>query len=293
VGLQPGRCGKWLVLVAVTGLFLSGCRQSLTKPSLRLLPLGERCGNPWGPEANSRREANPAAHEPASPQIAEWVAFGRQLLLPGDIVLRLGHTRLIPALDLSRVLSHATDSPFSHVGIVSVEADRVFVYDVERTGVHKIPFEHWMLDVYQGVFAVKRLQEPYRDRIPLALAYCEEVYRAQVPFDASFKLSDDALYCSEMVQKAFAAAGLDLCQPVPLCCLPNFERYRMLAAVLEKVTKISLQEPVYVPGNDRYGLYASPLLETVYASPETANPNRSRQQPPRCFMAGEIEKCAE
>ena len=142
-----------------------------------------------------------------------------------------------------------------------------------------------MLDVCEGVFAVKRLRPEFRDRIPQALAYCEGVYQARVPFDRAFTLDDDALYCVEMVEKAYESAGLALSDPVPLCCLPNYACHRSLAFLLQKTTGLRVEEPTYVPGNARYGLYASPLLETVYESPEAANPKWSHHKPPRCAPA--------
>lgn len=283
---RGGRCVRWksLVVAGLVGLILSGCK-AFTTASLRPLPFRERFGNPWAAQANARREAQPQAARHVSLKMAQGKEFGRQILADGDIVLRLGRSCRIHFLDVSRVLAGAGDSPFSHVGLVCREGDRVWVYDIESPGVRKIPFESWRVDVYQEVFAVKRLRPEFRDRIPEILAYCDALYHAKVRFDYSFKLNDDAYYCTEMISKAFASAGLYLSEPVPLRCLPNYPRYRCLATVLQVVTRIRVTEPAYVPGNSSYGLYASPLLETVYESPEATNPKRSRQCPPRCATA--------
>ena len=41
------------------------------------------------------------------------------------------------------------------------------------------------------------------------LGYCREVYHRQVPFDFLLAADDAAIYCVEMTEKAFRAAGTD------------------------------------------------------------------------------------
>ncbi|HZT80741.1 MAG TPA: YiiX/YebB-like N1pC/P60 family cysteine hydrolase [Gemmataceae bacterium] len=266
---------------AVAALLLAGCHW-LTTPSLCTLPPGQRHGNPWGPDANARREEQGRPYRRCTPEMACWAEFGRRHVADGDILFRRSKSCLVPVLDISRFLADLADSPFSHTGMAAWDGDRLFVYDVENGGVRKVPFEVWMLDVTDCVFAVKRVCEPYRCCVPQALAWCEAVYQARVPFDFAFDLGDDALYCSELVEKAYRAAGVPLSAPVPLRCLPKYPRYRYLRLPARVLAHIDVNEPAFIPGNACYGLYASPLLEPVYVTCAAASPKSSQNRPPRC-----------
>ena len=114
------------------------------------------------------------------------------------------------------MIEHFTDSPFSHDAIVRWQGDTVWVYDAEAEGMRKLPFEVWMLDVADETLTVKRLQPGHGDCIPQVLAYCEEIYQRDVPFDRAFGVDDTEFYCSELIEKAFRAAGLCLSEPVPM-----------------------------------------------------------------------------
>ena len=48
------------------------------------------------------------------------------------------------------------------------------------------------------------------------IRFCRETYQRQVPFDYNLDPDDTALYCVEMTEKAFRAAGLVLSEPVRL-----------------------------------------------------------------------------
>ena len=77
------------------------------------------------------------------------------------------------------------------------------------------PFGVWILDNV-GAFGVKRLLPEQRGAVPEVLAYCHKVFQQQVPFDYELGPDDSKLYCVEMTEKAFLAAGISLSQPVPL-----------------------------------------------------------------------------
>src|SRR5262249_54087755 len=153
---------------------------------------------------------------------------------------------------------------FSHVGIACWDEGRLWVYDVENGGARKVPFEVWMLDVTDCLFAIKRVCEPLRDRVPQVLCFCESAYNSHVPFDLAFGLDDDAFYCSELVEKAYRSAGVLLSEPVPLCCFPYYHRYCYLRPAARVLVGIDVKVPVYAPGNAAFGVYSSPVLELVY-----------------------------
>jgi hypothetical protein len=139
------------------------------------------------------------------------------------------------------------------------------------------PFQVWMLDCV-GPLGVKRLKPEHRRRIPGVIGFCRKVFERQVPFDPEFRLDDAALYCLELTEKAFRSQGLALSKPVRIGDWENLNTYPLAALATPFVTRFTLgrpitwEQPVYVPGNEHQGIWASPILETVFG-PES-NPNR-------------------
>jgi hypothetical protein len=264
-------------------IVLPGCTL-LATPSLQLVPRSWRKNHPWGPQANELRAQGQLAYRKCTPQLNYWAEFARQHIEDGDIVFRRGRSCLMPVFDVSKLLAHISDSPYSHCGIAHWEGDSVWIYDMEDEGFRKQPFEIWMLDVVDDLLAIKRLPESARGCIPQVLSFCEEHYHQHIKFDMSLRLDDEAFYCTEMVEKAYRSAGIKLSDPVPICCLPNYSDYPVLAAILPRLTRIRLEEPVFAIGNESYGIFSSPCLETVYEHPEASNPKRTHHRPPNCML---------
>jgi hypothetical protein len=198
-----------------------------------------------------------------------WRSWGRKFLREGDIVFRLGDARTLRGIfPLSQFIAKATGSLFSHTGIVAVEDGSPVVYDCSSAGVQHQPFEVWMLDCV-GALGVKRLKPEHRRHIPGVIGYCREKFEQQVPFDYGFQLDDAALYCLELTENAFRSQGMALSQPVQIGDWAHLNRYPLTAIaipygsglVLER--PITLEQSVYLPGNERQGVWGSPLLETV------------------------------
>ena len=202
--------------------------------------------------------------------MARWHRWGREVLRQGDIVFRLGDARVVRGMvPLSRFIARATGSPFSHTGIVAIEDGSPVVYDCSSAGVQRQPFEIWMLDSL-GPLGVKRLKLEHRERIAGVIGYCRVAYERQVPFDNGFRMDDDSLYCLELTEKAFRSEGLALSEPVRIGDWEYLASFPLTALLIPPVTgmvldrPITLEQPVYVPGNERHGVWASPLLETVF-----------------------------
>src|SRR5262249_7395882 len=136
-------------------------------------------------------------------------------------------------------------------------------------GIRLKPFEVWMIDCV-GSLGVKRLRPEYRRHIPGVLGYCRKVFEEQVPFDYEFRMDDAAFYCVELTEKAFRSQGLALSESVRIGDWEHLGHYPLTALaipigsgmVLER--PITLDQPVYVPGNEHQGMWASPFLETVF-----------------------------
>ena len=112
------------------------------------------------------------------------------------------------------------------------------------------------------------------------VCYCREVFEKQVPFDYDLSLDDKALYCVEMTEKAFRAAGLVLSQPVRLGDMENITKYPVSVFVFMRLSNLTLDQAAYFPGNERHGIWSSPLLTTVYQTPLQA-PTATAQPDPK------------
>lgn len=253
--------------------------------SERLVPPGWQ-GNYYGPAATEARHEGRIPPIRLTPHMARWDRWGRQVLRDGDIVFRRGDARLLHGyFPISRFLANCSNSPFSHTGVVAIERDGPVVYDTTRTGVARQPFCVWALDNV-GWIGVKRLRPEYRSAIPRVLAYCRKVFQEQVPFDYELSLDDRELYCVEMTQKAFLAAGIELCKPIRVGDMERAPEFPLCMFGLRFASQYLLKRPltfdtlVYFPGNERHGIWSARQLMTVI--PPTfapGYPNASEEVP--------------
>jgi hypothetical protein len=252
-------------------------------------------GNFWGPAAWDARLKGQLPPLPSSTEMVRWQRWGREVLRDGDIVFRLGDARVVRGLvPLSRFIARATGSPFSHTGTVSIEDGSPFVYDCSSMGVQRQPFEIWMLDSV-GALGVKRLKPEHRDRIAGVIKYCRAAFERQVPFDFGFRIEDDSLYCLELTEKAFRSQGLALSEPVRIGDWEYLSSFPLTAFLIPPVTgmvldrPITLEQPVYLPGNERHGMWASSLLETVVAPDPKVFRDAVPGEPGRLTLRGDVD----
>ena len=252
-------------------------------------------GRFWGPDASRARSAGELLPQAMDPEMARWNRWGRDVLREGDIVFRLGDARAMRGLfALSRFIARATDSPFSHTGIVAIEDGSPMVYDCSSDGIRLMPFEVWMLDCV-GPMGVKRLKPEHRRHIPGVMAYCRTIFEQQVPFDFEFRLDDSAFYCLELTEKAFRSQGLKLSEPVRIGDWEHLTSYPITAVLLPHGTRlalgrpITLDQPVYVPGNDHQGVWASPLLESVFGPEPKGDRGAAPGRPGGISLRGDVE----
>ncbi len=202
--------------------------------------------------------------------MARWDRWGRQVLRDGDIVFRLGDARVGRGyFPMSRFLAGASNSKFSHTGIVAIEVEGPVVYDITRTGVARQPFCVWALDNI-GSIGVKRLRPEYKNAIPKVLAYCRKVFEEQVPFD--YQLSEDdtrPLLCRDdrkslSIGGDRAIAGRSAWETwsgppsFPCRCSVFGLRPSMRLTVHSRFDQL-----VYFPGNENHGIWSARQLMTV------------------------------
>ncbi len=262
---------------------LSASERSATEATDQMTPAGWT-GNPWGPAATRARLNGELPPIVMTPRMKQWHQWGNKVFRDGDIVFRLGDARtMLGCFPLSYLIAQATASPFSHTGIIAIEDGAAVVYDCSSSGIQRQPFAVWMLDCV-GPVGVKRLKPAHRGRIPGVLGFCRKLFEQQVPFDFEFRMDDSKLYCLELTEKAFRSQGLALSEPVRIgdwealvnYPLTVFAFLRLSGLTLDQ--PITLDQPVYLPGNDHSGIWASPLLDTVFSSAPKSGKNTAAGQ---------------
>lgn len=242
----------------------------------RLIPPGY-VGNPWGPVANAARESGELPPIELTDDMKHWQRWGETTLKTGDVLFRQGDGRLLFGhYPFSRFLANVTGSAYSHTGIAVIENGEPYVYDTTKAGVRRQPFYVWVLDNKTGI-GVKRVKPENASKVPAVVAYLHGVYEKQVPFDYLLNPSDDALYCVEMTEKAYRSAGLQLSEPVPLNHAERYEEFPLNIMGLKVVAGFLLdgdlddKTPIFMPGNERHGIWSSKDLTTIYPpEPRTA-----------------------
>jgi hypothetical protein len=156
----------------------------------------------------------------------------------GDLVFRQGRDAVSAA-----VLATRSASQFSHVGILRVVHGAVWV-------IHAVPAE---ADHATGGVKIEPLSQFGRSDRAARLAVVQpfsnlrqgeraalnaQHYVGQ-PFDADFNLHDDhALYCTELVARAWAPLGLNLATRLEPVQLPFYEgRYLLPQTLYEQLSR--------------------------------------------------------
>jgi hypothetical protein len=123
-------------------------------------------------------------------------------LRSGDVVFQTSRSTQ------SRAIQQATHSPYSHVGLVEVSRDGVFVLEA-ISPVSRTPWKRWRARGEGArVTVLRRAGLTDEQRAAVVAAARSSLGR---PYDWAFEWGDDALYCSELVRKAYArGAGVEL-----------------------------------------------------------------------------------
>jgi hypothetical protein len=162
-------------------------------------------------------------------------------LRSGDVVLQ---TSTSPQ---SRAIQLATGSPYSHVGIVEVAPRGTYV--IEAIGrVSRTPWTAWRARGEGGRVTILRPRGVDHRKISRVLSQARAFLGK--PYDARFGWSDERIYCSELVYKAYLrgaglrAGRLQKVRELELGAIQKqvMERYGRIPWELELVTPASIAE---------------------------------------------------
>ena len=203
----------------------------------------------------------PASIEKWREQAKREVPLVEPVLKEGDIIFRLSNTMLAGGLvDFSRTIADATDSDLSHAAIVyRVAADGIIVVDVSPVGVSRRYLSDWYRDGTSN-FVVRRLRPEYQYLIPLVLAEADKLIAKDVPYDDKFVPDDDRFYCTEMVDHCFRTTGHPLTERIRIKDFPNNGLVMYIGCA---IGRINMNNEAVIAGNERIGLFSSPMLEMV------------------------------
>jgi len=129
-------------------------------------------------------------------------------LQTGDLLFQTGAPSGISDA-VAQVTTGKDHVHYTHVGIVVVENDSVFVVEATIPYVCKTPLAVYLSRsaTHDGrpVAAVARLKPPYRHVIPQAIVRARQCMGK--PYDYVYEANNDAYYCSELVHASFLDAG--------------------------------------------------------------------------------------
>lgn len=203
-------------------------------------------------------------------RVREWNAWGDAHLRNGDIVFMRGDCfMLMGTVNFSEVSTDLTDSRFSHIGLVVIDGGEAYVYDVRNEGSLRTRFGELLAHRQLHQVAIKRHRQATFDEVGQVASFCRSVYAKQDKYDDQLTLDNGRLYCTELVEEAYRSAGYALSEPIPICDLPGFARHTRTIQFVRAVTSIEPDQPVLLPGNERFGVWSNPDLELILDLPDT------------------------
>lgn len=128
------------------------------------------------------------------------------LVEDGDIIFQTSKS------SQSKAIQIATNSKYSHLGIIYKIDGNFFVYEAVQP-VRLTPLKKWIDQGEKGHFVIKRLKnadEILTSAVKNKMKTEGEKYRGK-DYDLYFEWSDDRIYCSELVWKIYKnAAGIEI-----------------------------------------------------------------------------------
>ncbi len=179
----------------------------------------------------------------------------QQAFKDGDVIFQSSQS------DQCEAVRIATNSKFSHCGIIFNENGKNYVYEAIQP-VKKTLLNDWIKHGIDSKYLVMRLKDSTlldKSSLEKMKSYGKNLFDKN--YDIYFEWSDENIYCSEYVWKIYKnCANIELCNLEKLKSF-NLEDYRVKAILSERYGKnIPLNEDVVAPSQ----LAKSNKLVTIF-----------------------------
>lgn len=127
-------------------------------------------------------------------------------LKDGDLIFQTSRSSQSKAIQL------ATNSQYSHCGIVFKEGNSFYVFEAVQP-VKRTPLAEWIARGEKGEFVVKRLKNAEQTLTPEVLQKMKEIGKGFYGknYDSAFEWTDEKIYCSELIWKIYQrATGIEI-----------------------------------------------------------------------------------
>jgi hypothetical protein len=127
------------------------------------------------------------------------------LFIAGAYEPRVGdlYFQSLPRNALVNAIEGASESPYSHCGILVSKGEEWFV--LEAIGpVKETPLAKWINQARDKSYDVFRLEEKYAKQIPEFIVAARK-YLGR-PYDIRYRMDDEKIYCSELIFKGYRDA---------------------------------------------------------------------------------------
>ncbi|TAE89532.1 MAG: hypothetical protein EAY81_02175 [Bacteroidetes bacterium] len=130
-------------------------------------------------------------------------AFAQQPLKNGDLLFQ--NLDCGPLCDAIEEVTHGRDGlKFSHIGLVVIQQDSVYVIEAIGKAVQLTPL-HQFLSRTTNLHYLGRLTQNNQGLIDAALIFAKQ--QIGMPYDDPFLYNNHKYYCSELIYDAFKAAN--------------------------------------------------------------------------------------
>lgn len=174
----------------------------------------------------------------------------------GDIIFQTSQSKQCEAVKI------ATNSKFSHCGIIFIENGKTYVYEAVQP-VKMTLFEDWISHGKDAKYTVKRLRNSDKILTNEVLQKMKSYGKSMKnkDYDLYFEWSDDKIYCSELVWKIYKnGADIELCKTKKLKDF-NLDNSLVKNIMKERYgSKIPYNEVVVAPSQ----LYESEMIQTIF-----------------------------
>ena len=166
--------------------------------------------------------------------------------------------------DQSKAIQLATNSKYSHCGLIYIEGNEVYVFEAVQP-VKRTKLDKWITRGKDGKYVIKRLKNADQVLTPSVISKMKEVAEnfTEKNYDSTFEWSDEKIYCSELIWKIYQrATGLEIGKLQKLSDLDLTNE--SVKSIMQKRygNKIPLNETVISPGS----IFDSELLFTVISN---------------------------